>query len=410
MTDGARGGSADRDLRTGTPIWHRRGVPRIATLPLEADLVVDVAVVGAGVTGALVTDALLRAGKTVAVLDRRGPALGSTAASTALLQFEIDQPLVHLAEALGEARAVRAWWRSAAAVDALRGRIADLGLRCGFKERRTVYLPGDVLGVRGLAAEAALRERVGLRSRFIGPDELRALTGIEDRGAILSAGAGELDPVALVSGVWRSAGARGARLFAPVEVTGIAAGRKRVTLATDSGHEVEATHAVLATGYELMAMVEVEGYKISTTWAMATAPQPARLWPDRCLIWQAADPYLYMRTTADGRVIVGGEDEPYADAATRDAALPKKIATIAKKLGRLMPGLDTTPAFAWTGCFGESATGLPAIGPVPGAPRCLAVLGYGGNGITFSTVAAQLVQRHVLGLEDPDADLFALPR
>ena len=64
---------------------------------------------------------------------------------------------------------------------------------------------------------------------------------------------------------------------------------------------------------------------------------------------------------------------------------------------------------AWAGCFGTSTIGLPAIGEIPNTRRCFAILGYGGNGITFSVIAAQLIQRAILGLSDPDADLFALP-
>ena len=71
-----------------------------------------------------------------------------------------------------------------------------------------------------------------------------------------------------------------------------------MTLTTDSGHEVRAKHAVFATGYELVDLVRPRGHKVLSTWAMATAPQPGRLWPSRCLIWEAADPYLYLRTTA----------------------------------------------------------------------------------------------------------------
>ena len=180
-----------------------------------------------------------------------------------------------------------------------------------------------------------------------------------------------------------------------------------MTLGTDTGHEVRAKHAVFATGYELVDLVRPSGYKVISTWAMATEPQPDRLWPSRCLIWEAADPYLYLRTTRDGRIIVGGEDEEFADAEKRDALIEKKIAAIGAKLGRLLPGVDTRPAFAWAGSFGESSTGLPAIGRIPGAERCFAVLGFGGNGITFSAVAAQLIQRDLAGLPDRDADLFA---
>ena len=401
--------TTQRDLRTGTPFWLRNGDVAVPSHPLVVDLEADVAIVGAGVSGALIADAVLNAGRSVAVLDRRGPVKGSTPASTALLQFEIDQPLLHLARRIGRARAIRAYWRSATAVDFLRGRIADLGLRCGFRERQAVYLPGNVLSVTELKKEAAARAEVGLRSRFIDAGTLRAMTGIERRGAVLSGGAGEVDPAALVAGLWRSALSRGAVIHAPTEVVDVLPGRSRVTLATADGHLVRARHAVFATGYEVVKLVKPKGYKVISTWAMATRTQPERLWPGRCLIWEAADPYLYLRTTLDGRVIVGGEDEEFSDGVRRDALIPSKMVVIRRKLEKMMPALDTRPDFSWAGSFGASASGLPAIGAIPGAARCFAVMGFGGNGITFSVIAAQMIQRAILGLPDPDADLFAIP-
>jgi glycine/D-amino acid oxidase-like deaminating enzyme len=400
--------SRDRDLRTGTPLWLARGeAKRPPRLPQDG-LRVDVAVVGGGVSGALVTDALLLAGLTVAVVDRRGLVVGSTPASTALLQFELDQPLTLLADKVGHAKAARAWWRSAQAVTALQGRIADLGIKCGFRERHTAYLPGDVLDFSALKEECAARQKIGLRSRMMLRDELHRVANIDKPGAIWSAGNAELDPVRLVRGLWRSAEARGAQLFAPADVLDIDQGRDGVTLTTDAGTRIRARHVVLATGFELAPFLRPKGYSVISTWALATRPQPQKLWPSRCLIWQAADPYLYLRTTLDGRVIAGGEDEDFSDAASRDRLIPAKIAAIRRKLARLMPGLDTTPDFAWAGSFGNSDTGMPAIGPVPGMKRCFAVLGFGGNGITFSAIAAQLVSRAILGINDPDANLFAL--
>ena len=81
MSIGKGTATVQRDLRTGTPYWLRHGEVRVACSPLAADVAVDVAVVGAGVSGALVADALLRSGKSVAVLDRRGPVRGSTPAA-----------------------------------------------------------------------------------------------------------------------------------------------------------------------------------------------------------------------------------------------------------------------------------------------------------------------------------------
>jgi glycine/D-amino acid oxidase-like deaminating enzyme len=368
---------------------------------------VDVAIVGGGVSGALVADAVLGIGKSVAVFERRGFTKGSTAASTALLQFEIDQPFIHLSDKIGRARAAHVYWESATAVDYLAARVQDLGIACGFQARHAVYLPGNVLGVRELRREAEERAIIGLRSEFIDRDKLRALTTLDAAGAIWSAGAAEIDPVAFVDGLWRSAIARGAQLFAPVEIDGVEAHRDTVTLHASGGTEIKAKHVVFATGYELLKMLDHTKHRISSTWAIATKPQAERLWPTRCLIWEAADPYLYIRTTQDGRVVVGGEDEDISDEDRRDALLPKKSERLQRKLKQLLPDLDATPDAAWAGCFGESPDGLPTIGPIPHLPRCFAVIGFGGNGITFSAVAAKIIRRALLQIPDPAAELFS---
>jgi glycine/D-amino acid oxidase-like deaminating enzyme len=133
------------------------------------------------------------------------------------------------------------------------------------------------------------------------------------------------------------------------------------------------------------------------------------LWPEECLIWEAADPYLYVRATKDWRIICGGEDEEFADEDHRDAQLSGKTKTLEKKLAMLLPKVDARAQFAWTASFGQSVTGLPSIGPIPGHSRCYPVLGYGGNGITFSMLAAQLISASIGGRRDPDAGLFAFP-
>ena len=143
---------------------------------------------------------------------------------------------------------------------------------------------------------------------------------------------------------------------------------------------------------------------------IATLPQTRRIWRDACFIWEASDPYLYVRSTADGRVICGGEDESFADEERRDALLPAKTIRLQTKLAQLLPGIDARAEFAWCGSFGTSRTGTPSIGAVPGLPHCFAVLGFGGNGITFSMMAAQLLRAALTGTGDTDSDLFSFHR
>jgi glycine/D-amino acid oxidase-like deaminating enzyme len=117
-----------------------------------------------------------------------------------------------------------------------------------------------------------------------------------------------------------------------------------------------------------------------------------------------------MRLTPEGRVICGGEDEEFRDEQHRDELMPRKIAAIQRKLGRLMPALDLRAEYTWAGSFGLSPSGTPTIGAVPRMPGCYAVMGYGGNGITFSMLAAQLLRGLIGGNGDPDSDLFSFRR
>jgi glycine/D-amino acid oxidase-like deaminating enzyme len=167
---------------------------------------------------------------------------------------------------------------------------------------------------------------------------------------------------------------------------------------------------VFATGYEFPEFVPLDGHRLLSTYAIATRPQPRRLWPGEVMIWEASDPYLYCRRTSDGRAIIGGEDEPFVDEASRDGLLSEKAARLAEKTSALLPRLDARPVHRWTGTFGASETGLPTIGTVPGCDNVWAVLGYGGNGIVYSRMAAEIIRSALAGRTDPDADLFAFRR
>jgi glycine/D-amino acid oxidase-like deaminating enzyme len=247
-----------------------------------------------------------------------------------------------------------------------------------------------------------------MRSEFLNKKQLADRFGIHKSAAILSTGNGEADPLKLVAGLWRSFIKRGGQVTIPFEVVDIEESRSRVAILSTAGQRIFAMHAIFCTGYELPKCVRPTGYAVHSTWALATEPQPNRLWPERALIWAANDPYLYLRTTVDGRVLAGGADEPFADEIKRDRLVQRKKERIAREASRIFPGIDFRSEYAWTGNFGVSTTGLPRIGLTHGNRRTYVVLGFGGNGITFSMLAAEIVSRAVNGLKDPDADIFAV--
>lgn len=403
LTDG------EKDLRGGTSLWEAQNRMGDGAVGLGGHARVEICIVGAGITGAFLAEEFSRRGMSVLVLDRRGPQRGSTAASTSLLQWELDSPLLELADRIGFEAAAAVYGRSCAAVERIAGLVAGLGIPCDFARRDTLYLAGDSLDPGDLREELDARRHAGLAGEFLDAGGLRLLAGIEADAALLSEGSAEADPVALARGLLAAALRRGARLAAPVTATDYVATSRGVEIATDTGFEVSARHLVLATGYEMPGFVPADRHRIVSTWALASEPMPAEsLWPSRALVWQASEPYLYMRTTADGRIVAGGEDEDFTDAAQRDALTGAKVAAIAEKLGRLLPGRRIAPAYGWSGFFGATEDSMPLIGPVPGMRNCFAAFGYGGNGITFSAIGAEMLGRHLAGESDPQAATFAL--
>lgn len=402
--------SRKKDLRSGVTLWAMQRKPGVPHARLARSLETDVLIVGAGISGALVAEALSEAALRVTVVDRRSPLAGSTAASTALLQHELDTPLTHLSRSLGVEAAERIWCRSRLVVLALAERTRWLGIEAELTPRDALYLAGDRLDAHGLAKEAQARRRIGLDVELLGRRELRARYGLERGAGLVGRGDFVADPRKLAAGYLRVACQRGARIFAPVDIVGVRETTRGVVATTSQGHSITARQVVFATGYEVANGVPTKGHSIQSTWVIATRPQRRRLWPTECMIWEASDPYLYLRTTSDGRVLCGGCDEPFSDAAARDRASPRKFALLERRLGQLFPILDSTPELCWSGAFGASDTGTPLIGRVPGKRRQFMVLGCGGNGITFSMLAAQILRGLICGDGDRDERLFAARR
>src|ERR1700704_4986971 len=158
-------------------------------------------------------------------------------------------------------------------------------------------------------------------------------------------------------------------------------------------------------------IIDATVHSVSSSWAIATSPQPQNIWKGGALIWEDSKDYLYARSTVAGRIIIGGEDsDGVIEPDARDALIPEKSRLLAQKLKALWPIANVDIEFRWSGTFDTTSDGLPLIGPVPGAKGIYAAYGYGGNGITFSFLAAQLIGDLIAGSTSPLLRDFALDR
>lgn len=395
------------DLRTGTPFWVRTPHSTVDAQPALPRDRFDVIVVGAGISGALVAEALTRAGKSVLILDRRPPVRGSTPASTAMIQHEIDMPLTRLRRKIGKDRADRAWLRSVRAVKDLETLTTKLKLDCQMRQKPAIYLAGNTMGARALATEAEARAEIGIRADYLKHAELIGRYGMDRPAAIRSEASASANPAQMTAGLLQAALSRRARIASPVEIADMAELPSGVALATRNGDVLVAEHAVFCTGYEYLPQMKTESHHVTSTWALASQPlRGLPGWMRDVLVWEASDPYLYFRTDEAGRIIAGGEDEDASQANADPKKLTQKAKAIAAKLHRLT-GVDIgKPAYSWSAPFSVTDDGLPIIDRVPGFERIFSVMGFGGNGITFAVIGAQIVAAAITGKPDPDAEIF----
>lgn len=397
-----------KNLRSGTTIWQAYPFPRLFVESLPEKLKTDIVVIGAGITGSMVAEELAGAGFSVAILDRRRPLTGSTAATTALLQYEIDTPVSELARKIGRKDAACAWRRSRLGLESLAAKIQSLGIECGLRRHTSLYLSGNQLDAKALAHESEMRREIGLYCDTLTRNQLFERYGIRRMAALKSYDNLSVNPPWMAAGFLKRAIANNARIY-EATVKDVTSSAHAVHVETEDGKKITARHVIYATGYEVPRDADPHHrHRIHSTYAITTKPQKAKLWPEECFIWEASDPYLYMRTTTDGRIICGGEDEEFYDEEARDALLACKTKTLEKKLKKLFPQVDAAAQFAWTGSFGSSTTGLPTIGEIPGRKNCHAIMAFGGNGITYARIAAEMISSLIMGKEDPEADLFSL--
>lgn len=400
------------DLKSGYPFWSIRNGLMHAFPRLEDDIRCDVAVIGGGITGALIADELIAHGHEVAVLEQREVGWGSTSASTALLQYEIDTPLVDLARRYGTEDAALAYLACAEAIDLLHERARTLG-QVDFRRNDSLYYASRRRDLPALREELQARRDIGLSLEWLDPAPLWRDYGVRAPGALLSRQAARVDPYRMTYRLLMACQRAGAAVHDRTTVTEVSPTSRGVVLRTQDGAQVRAGHVVMAAGYAGQQWLRQRVARNRSSYAFVTDPlrdeEAGAL--RHTLMWETARPYLYLRGTADGRVIAGGEDDDIDLPARRDRRVLGKANTLQRKIARAMPDLRLRPVFAWGGTFAETADGLPFFGAhAEHGARVLFAMAYGGNGITYSMLGAGLLRAAIERRAHPLAGLFGFGR
>ena len=400
------------DLHSGLPFWIVKNEFFDLYNPLRENYKIDVAIIGSGITGSLVAHELCEAGISCAIFDKRTIGTGSSSASTAQLQYEIDTPLCNLVKKVPEKIAVDAYFNCLQSITDIENILKKTKVDADFVRVPTVFLASNKQGVELLDREYEIRTEVGLRVNYLDAKQLKEYQNIDGTAALQNDTSAMMDAYKGAINLLKYHQKKNdLKLFTHTKIEQIQEVKDGCELISEHNHLIKCKYVIIATGFEAGQFLPKKVMSLLSTYAIISQPIDKKMiWPHRSLIWETAEPYLYMRTTLDNRLIVGGEDEEFYDPIKRDDLLRNKIKNLERKFKNLYPDIEFITEMAWCGTFSSTEDGLPYMGPWKKGEKKLFALGYGGNGITFSMVAAQVLRNIILGKNEPRLETFGFDR
>jgi glycine/D-amino acid oxidase-like deaminating enzyme len=238
------------NLHSPSPYWLlHHGI--INSYPsLNHDVKTDIAIIGAGISGAFVANELCRAGYDVIITDRRHVGFGSTAASTSLLQYEIDEPLHRLIQLVGEKKATRSYHLCRQAIDHIEklcGTLNDPGL---FLRKPSFQFASFKNHVAALREEYSIRRQAGLSVQWLEKEEIKKKFGFSKPAGILSQDGAESDAYKITHRILETFIPKGLQVYDNTEIISVRHKRKEVELSTVNKRKIRAKKLIIACGYE----------------------------------------------------------------------------------------------------------------------------------------------------------------
>jgi glycine/D-amino acid oxidase-like deaminating enzyme len=377
------------------PYWWDGMQPRRARVgPLPAE--VDVAVVGGGLTGLSAAIELVRAGRTVAVLERDLVGEGASSRNGGMVHPGTKLELSHLL-ALDGGREL--WDDTVAGFEALGAWVGELGIDCGWRRTGHVELAHHPRLAAALASSAAAFESVGEDVELLGAARVRDEVG-SDRftaGLVVHRSAA-LDPGALTAGIVAVAEAAGAELCDRTEVLDMSRDAGTHVVRTSRG-PVRAGAVVVATdGTTPGGPAPWLGRRVLGVGSFVVATEPldpdlvATVSPRGRMLFDTRNFLHYWRPSPDGtRVLFGG----------RTSFAPTTLAQARDRLYAAMVGIHPQLAAvrlarAWGGEVGLTTDRMPHVGRHDDTGVVYA-LGYCGTGVALATHFGRCVGRWLAG-------------
>jgi glycine/D-amino acid oxidase-like deaminating enzyme/nitrite reductase/ring-hydroxylating ferredoxin subunit len=383
-----------------TPYWATSATfPQFAKL--AEDLVTDVVVVGAGMTGLSIAYLLAKGGKRVVLLERDRCVITDTGHTSAHLTMVSDARMTELVKRFGRNHAQAVWDAGLAAIAMIDEIVREHAIDAGF-EWVDGYLHAPLNDETSqeperLQEDATLARDLGFDAEYV------ESVPLVNRPGIRFLNQARIQPRSYLAGVARALVALGGRIYEHSAADEFCDDPRAVKVAR---YTVRCEEVVIATHNPLAGLAGLTGATLfQTKLALYTSYVIAGRVPKGvvadALWWDTSEPYYFLRAEPHRGfdvVIFGGEDHKTGQQSDTLACYRR----LEERLTAILPRVEVT--HRWSGQVIETPDGLPYIGS--SADHQYAATGYAGNGLTFGTLAGIIVSDAILGRSNPWAELF----
>ena len=381
-----------------SPLWLEDAEPAFA--PLAGELEVDVAVVGAGITGATTALLLARAGKTVALLESSQVCFGATGYTTAKLTVGHSLVYGDLVDRHGVEVARRYAAGNQAAIEQVARLVEEHGIDCDF-ERASNYVYVESGSTDELEREGEAARRAGVEIELTTETDLPYPVA----GALRVDEQAQFHPWKYVAGVARLVANAGGQVFEGTRATGVR-GSAPYVVETEGGL-VRADRVVVATQLPFLdrGLFFAKAHP-TKSYAVAGAIDAERA--PRGMYISVDQPIRSVRSTPGrdgGRiVVVGGEGHKPGEEPKAEDRYRRLEQFLRERFG-------VAASHRWSTHDYVPLDGLPYIGRLrPRQDGILVATGFAKWGMTKGTQAAGILSDLILDRPNPDAELYDAAR
>jgi glycine/D-amino acid oxidase-like deaminating enzyme len=295
----------------------------------------------------------------------------------------------------------------------IRGFVEEHGVDCDLETNGAISLATEESHWAVLEEQKRRYDAMGLEATLLDVAEVRRkVTSERFTAGLRDPHHAILNPAKLARGMKRVVEGLGVKVFERSKVMRLEPGAA-VRIVTEFGELSAATAVVTLNGYAPQLglfrtrVIPLCNY-VAATEPLSQAQMQAIGWAGREGLADLRLQFMYLRLSADNRIVFGGESAPYFyDSSPSSGNYRPAFERLYRSILTTFPQLEGVRfTHGWGGTMGFTRDFMPSVGRLDGAENVFYAVGFNGEGVVMTQLAGEILAQLIAG---EDSSLTGLP-